>query len=83
MLTDLSKDWASGPPSDYQRWIPMIYVVQLDMHRFEINQYANDHNIIDKPLTKEENGKLYLFYTHGIVIIPCSYDHTSWAAPSE
>jgi hypothetical protein len=58
MMTDLSRDWASGPPSDYQRWIPMVYVVEHDMYHFEINQYANDHNIIDKPLIKEENGMI-------------------------
>lgn len=61
MLTDLTKDWASGPPSDYQRWVPMIYAIELDMYHFEINQYANDHNIIDRPLIKEENGMICPF----------------------
>lgn len=56
MLTDLSRDWTSGPPSDYQRFIPMIYIFELDLHHFEINLYANDHNIIDKPLVRDENG---------------------------
>lgn len=55
MLTDLGKDWSSGPPSDFYRFIPMHYVVELDLHDYELNTYVNDHNIIDKPLIKEDN----------------------------
>lgn len=58
MFTDLGKDWSSGPPSGYYRFIPMIYAVELDLHQYEINTYVNDHNIIDKPLLREENGEL-------------------------
>ncbi|KAF8973209.1 hypothetical protein BDZ97DRAFT_665381 [Flammula alnicola] len=56
MFTDLGKDWVSGPPSDYQKFIPMIYAFKLEMHHFEMNLYANDQNIVDKPLIKEENA---------------------------
>ncbi|KAH6910365.1 hypothetical protein BKA70DRAFT_1272889, partial [Coprinopsis sp. MPI-PUGE-AT-0042] len=28
MFTDLGKDWASGPPTDYQKFVPMIYRVK-------------------------------------------------------
>lgn len=58
MLTDLGKDWSSGPPSDFYRFIPMHYVVELDLHDYEVNTYVNDHNIIDKPLIKEDNCAL-------------------------
>lgn len=61
MLTDLGKDWSAGPPSDYHRFIPMLYAVDLDMHNYEINAYVNDHNIIDKPLIKEDNGRALPF----------------------
>ncbi|KAH9839543.1 uncharacterized protein C8Q71DRAFT_517238 [Rhodofomes roseus] len=63
MLTDLGRDWSSGPPSDYHRFIPMHYVVELDLHDYELNTYVNDHNIIDKPLIKEDNAILAL---HGM-----------------
>ncbi|KAH7874742.1 uncharacterized protein C8R40DRAFT_1171340 [Lentinula edodes] len=56
MFTDLGKDWSSGSPHDYQRFIPMIYQIQLDMHYYELNLYANDQNIIDKPLVEDENA---------------------------
>ncbi|KAJ3735770.1 hypothetical protein DFJ43DRAFT_832425 [Lentinula guzmanii] len=56
MFTDLGKDWSSGSPHDYQRFIPMIYQIQFDMHYYELNLYANDHNIIDKPLVEDENA---------------------------
>jgi hypothetical protein len=56
MFTDLGKDWSSGPPGNYMTWVPMRYVVNLDLHHYEINTYVNDHNVIDKPLLHEENG---------------------------
>jgi hypothetical protein len=56
MCIDLAKDWSSGPPVDYFRFIPMIYAVEVELHQFELNLYANDHNIVDKPLIRDENG---------------------------
>ncbi|OSD07084.1 hypothetical protein PYCCODRAFT_793525 [Trametes coccinea BRFM310] len=64
MFTDLGKDWSTGPPSDYNLFTPMIYVVDLDMHNYDINLYVNDQNIIDKPLIKEDNALLTLRGTH-------------------
>ncbi|KAI0058067.1 hypothetical protein BV25DRAFT_1994498 [Artomyces pyxidatus] len=58
MLTDLGKDWSTGPPSNYYTWVPMRYVVDLDFRNYEINTYVNDHNIIDKPLIRDENALL-------------------------
>lgn len=56
MFTDLGKDWASGPPTDYQKFMPMIYAVKFRLEHYELNLYANDHNIIDKPLLRDDNG---------------------------
>ncbi|KAI3619034.1 fermentation associated protein [Moniliophthora roreri] len=56
MFTDLGKDWTSGPPTHYYRFVPMVYLFEFDMHHYELNLYANDQNIIDKPLMKEENA---------------------------
>ena len=64
MLVDLGKDWSSGPPGDYDLFTPMIYVIDFDMHNYAINLYVNDHNIIDKPLIKEDNG--LCFFAHAI-----------------
>jgi hypothetical protein len=59
MFADLGKDWASGPPADFQTWVPMIYSVNLELRNLELNLYANDLNIIDKPLVKDDNSELY------------------------
>jgi hypothetical protein len=56
MFVDLGKDWVSGSPVDFYRFIPMIYAFELDMYHFELNFYVNDQNIIDKPLIRDENG---------------------------
>ncbi|KAH9930383.1 hypothetical protein B0H21DRAFT_878964 [Amylocystis lapponica] len=64
MLTDLGKDWSAGPPGDYNRFIPMVYAINVDLHNYEINMYVNDHNIIDKPLIREDNTMLTLRGTH-------------------
>ncbi|KAG5648496.1 hypothetical protein DXG03_003107 [Asterophora parasitica] len=60
MFTDLGRDWTTGPPTDYHRFIPIIYAFELEMHHFELNLYANDHNIIDKPLIRDENALITL-----------------------
>ncbi|KAI0829807.1 hypothetical protein BC628DRAFT_1477689 [Trametes gibbosa] len=74
MLTDLGKDWSTGPPSDYNLFTPMIYVIDLDMHNYDINLYVNDHNIIDKPLLREENALLTLRGTHLVHGIHMPFD---------
>ena len=40
----------------------MTYAVDLDMRNYELNLYVNDHNIIDKPQLREENGKSHNEY---------------------
>lgn len=56
MFTDLTRDWTFGPPTEWNLFVPTIYVLELDLHHFELNLYANDQNIIDKPLVKGENS---------------------------
>ena len=63
MFTDLGKDWSSGPPSDYNRFIPMQYHLDIKLHNYELNTYLNDQNIIDKPLIREQNS-MFLFFHH-------------------
>lgn len=73
MFTDLGKDWSSGPPHDYHRFIPMIYQFELDMHHYELKLYANDHNIIDKPLIEEENGAFIARSFHVLDLMGLTY----------
>ncbi|KAH8118988.1 hypothetical protein DFH11DRAFT_1696800 [Phellopilus nigrolimitatus] len=55
MIADLSKDWSAGPPSDFNTFVPITYSLYLTLSNFELNLYANDHNIIDRPLERREN----------------------------
>jgi hypothetical protein len=69
MFTDLGKDWASGPPSDYNRFIPMIYSLHVEMKNYDLKTYVNDHNIIDKPLIPEDNGAHFSCLVYVILLI--------------
>ena len=40
----------------------MRYAVDLDLRNYVIHTYVNDHNIIDKPLLREENGLPLIFW---------------------
>ncbi|KAF9529375.1 hypothetical protein CPB83DRAFT_789894 [Crepidotus variabilis] len=64
MFTDLGRDWVSGPPTDYYKFIPTIYAIQFEMHHYRMVLFVNDHNIIDKPSVREENALLTLKGTH-------------------
>jgi hypothetical protein len=57
LLTDLGKDWASGLPSDFNRWVPTVYSVQIDFRDYALQLFLNDHNIINYPQSVEDNGK--------------------------
>lgn len=56
MLVDLGKDWSSGPPSDFRTFVPISYGVCISCSDYVLNLYANDHNVIDRPLEERENG---------------------------
>ncbi|KAJ3553006.1 hypothetical protein NM688_g3848 [Phlebia brevispora] len=64
MFTDLGKDWGSGPPTNYNRFVPIVYMLDIRMENYELNTYVNDHNIIDKPLLREDNALLSLCGTN-------------------
>jgi len=61
MITDLSRDWVSGEPMEWHHFVPMIYSLEIHLHHFDLNLYANDQNIIDKPLIKDENSA-YIYF---------------------
>ena len=56
MITDLSRDWVSGEPTEWHHFVPIVYSLELHLHHFDLNLYANDQNIIDKPLIKDQNS---------------------------
>lgn len=61
LMTDLSKDWTSGPPTQYARFVPITYILRLAFKNFKIRLYLNDHNVIDYPLVDEQNSMLLSF----------------------
>ncbi|KAG8685430.1 hypothetical protein FRC09_014744, partial [Ceratobasidium sp. 395] len=72
LLTDLIKDWTSSLPPDspeeikklkaeeYESFVPTIYSLQVVLENYRLDLYANDHNIIDWPLSHVDNSILSL-----------------------
>ncbi|KAG9316547.1 hypothetical protein JVU11DRAFT_2597 [Chiua virens] len=60
MITDLSRDWTSGEPTEWHHFVPTVYSLELHLHHFDLNLYVNDANIIDKPLVRDENTMVSL-----------------------
>ena len=42
LLTDVVRDWTSGPPVDYEHFIPFIYKLNLSLSNFRLNLYLNE-----------------------------------------
>lgn len=59
LITDLSKDWTSGPVTEHARFIPVIYDIHFSLNDFKLVMYLNDHNVIDYPLSDLQNCKRY------------------------
>ncbi|KAG8901896.1 hypothetical protein FRB99_005016 [Tulasnella sp. 403] len=60
LITDLISDWTSGPPSDFNTWVPTVYSFKFGLKDYTINLYVNDHNVIDHPLADDKNSLLVL-----------------------
>ncbi|KAI6157760.1 hypothetical protein BKA82DRAFT_130576 [Pisolithus tinctorius] len=72
MVVDLLRDWTSAPPTEWYQFIPTVYVFEVDLFHFDLNLYANDQNIVDKPLVKDDNTIFTLRAPrlHSVVTIP-------------
>ncbi|KIO30015.1 hypothetical protein M407DRAFT_20877 [Tulasnella calospora MUT 4182] len=56
LITDLIQDWTSGPPSDFNTFVPTDYVLKFGLKDYKVDMYANDHNVIDHPLSDNNNS---------------------------
>lgn len=57
LFTDVAKDWTSGPPGDYEHFVPYNYVFDLNLSDLVLRLFVNDHNIINNPSTFEDNSE--------------------------
>lgn len=59
LITDLIGDWTTGPPSDFDTFIPMTYGFKFSLKDYRINLYLNDHNVVDHPLSDGRNSACF------------------------
>ncbi|CAE6460827.1 unnamed protein product [Rhizoctonia solani] len=73
LVSDIVKDWTSAPPppdsveeakrlgtEEYNQFTPIIYSLGVTLENYRLDLYANDHNIIDWPLSHVDNSILSL-----------------------
>ncbi|KAF2963077.1 hypothetical protein GQX73_g10504 [Xylaria multiplex] len=60
LLIDLIDDWGSGPPSEYLLFTPFKYFLNLTLRNLKLYINVNDVNIINDPISMDENTFLIL-----------------------
>ncbi|KAL8281144.1 hypothetical protein RQP46_006502 [Phenoliferia psychrophenolica] len=56
LMSDIAKDWTSGPPGNYEHFVPFMYAFNLTILDYTLRLFVNDHNIINNPSTLEDNS---------------------------
>lgn len=46
LFTDIVRDWTSGPPADYDHFVPYLYRIKLKMIDVTLNLYLNEYGVI-------------------------------------
>ncbi|KAI1308026.1 hypothetical protein F5Y03DRAFT_108642 [Xylaria venustula] len=60
LLIDLIDDWGTGPPSEYLLFTPFKYLLNLTLRNLKLYVNVNDVNIINDPVSMDENAYLVL-----------------------
>lgn len=60
LLIDLIDDWGTGPPSEYMLFTPFKYLLNLTLRNLKLYINVNDANIINDPISMDENTFLIL-----------------------
>ncbi|KAI0506485.1 hypothetical protein F5B22DRAFT_450155 [Xylaria bambusicola] len=60
LLIDLIDDWGTGPPSEYLLFTPFKYLLNLTLRNLKLYLNVNDVNIINDPVSMDENTFLIL-----------------------
>jgi hypothetical protein len=56
LISDLAKDWNSGPQGDFLHFTPYDYQFQVTLMHYNVRLYVNDYNVVDHPNSTTENG---------------------------
>lgn len=56
VISDLAKDWSSGQVGDFHHFVPNHYNFRIVMLNYGFHLCLNDFNIIDAPLSREQNA---------------------------
>lgn len=60
LFIDLVDDWGTGPPSEYLLFTPFKYLLNLSLRNLKLYINVNDANIINDPISMDENAYLIL-----------------------
>lgn len=58
LITDLIRDWVTGPPPDRHRFVPTSHSLNVTLTDYTLHVYLNDHNVVDDPFDADRNGAI-------------------------
>ncbi|EJT99737.1 hypothetical protein DACRYDRAFT_101324 [Dacryopinax primogenitus] len=76
LIQDLIRDWNSTPASEYAVFVPTRYELSLRLREYTLNLYANDFNVVSKPLSAEDN--VFVSASGPLLELSLSIDSTRW-----
>ena len=62
LISDLAKDWSSGATGDFHHFVPNHYNFRVTLLNYGVHLCLNDFNIIDAPLSREQNCRSSICY---------------------
>ncbi|KZO94333.1 hypothetical protein CALVIDRAFT_517511 [Calocera viscosa TUFC12733] len=76
LIQDLIRDWNAVPTQDFAVFVPTRYELALRLREYELNLYANDFNVVSKPLSRDDN--VFITASGPLLDIAVPIDSTRW-----
>ncbi|KZT51915.1 hypothetical protein CALCODRAFT_521058 [Calocera cornea HHB12733] len=76
LIQDLIRDWNAVPTNEFAVFVPTRYELALRLRDYELNLYANDFNVVSKPLSRDDN--VFVTISGPLLDVTVPIDSTRW-----
>jgi hypothetical protein len=86
LVSDVVRDWASGPATDPSLFVPIEYCFDIGFDTIRLYLCANEGNVIEQPNSLSENGTAVCFvsvFIIGLIFRPVFFGsvlYFSWSS---